>query len=128
MGLRPTNNNVVGTKIGRSPRLFAIANFHFVSFFLLPLAAAGICEMACMKSKPSKKTIMVGIGLDSDGHKRITTGPNFALAGGVQQTHEEMTEKVIKINEKLASKGKTLEEVSREEFDDIAQSVGLRRP
>lgn len=80
------------------------------------------------KSKPAKKAIIVGIGLDSDGHKRITTGPNFALAGGARQTHEEMTEKVIKINEKLASKGKSLEEVSREEFDDIAQSVGLRRP
>ena len=36
-----------------------------------------------------------------------------------------MTEKVIKINEKLASKGKQLENVSAEEFDDIAQSVGL---
>ena len=80
------------------------------------------------KKKPAKKAIIVGIGLDSDGHKRITTGPNFALAGGAQQTHEEMTEKVIKINEKLASKGKSLEEVSREEFDDIAHSVGLQRP
>jgi hypothetical protein len=38
-----------------------------------------------------------------------------------------MTEKAIKINEKLVSKGKTLETVSHEEFDDIAQSVGLRR-
>jgi hypothetical protein len=80
------------------------------------------------KSKPAGKAIMVGIGLDSDGHKRITTGPNFALAGGAQQTHEEMTEKVIKINEKLSAKGKTLEEVTRQEFDDIAHSVGLRRP
>jgi hypothetical protein len=80
------------------------------------------------KGKPVRKAVLVGIGLDSDGHKRITTGPNFALAGGTQQTHEEMTEKVIKINEKLASRGKSLEEASREEFDDIAQSVGLRRP
>jgi len=49
------------------------------------------------------------------------------LVGGSKETHEEMTEKVIKINEKLKSKGKQLEEVSREEFDDIADSVGLRR-
>jgi hypothetical protein len=35
---------------------------------------------------------------------------------------------VIKINEKLAAKGKKLEEVSREELDDIAHSVGLIRP
>jgi len=71
---------------------------------------------------------MLGVGLDSDGHKRVTTGPNFALVGGKEETHEQMTEKVIKINEKLAAKGKRLEEVSREEFDDIADSVGLRRP
>lgn len=70
---------------------------------------------------------MLGLGLDSDGHKRLTTGPNFALAGGSEETHELMTEKVIKINEKLAAKGKQLENVSSEEFDDIANSVGLHR-
>lgn len=68
---------------------------------------------------------MIGVGLDSDGHKRITTGKNFALFGGSEETHEVMTEKVIKINEKLG--GKSLDEISREEFDDIAGSVGLKR-
>ena len=68
---------------------------------------------------------MLGLGLDSDGHKRLTTGPNFVLVGGSQETHASMTEKVIKINEKLAAKGKQLEEVSHEEMDDIAQAVGL---
>lgn len=70
---------------------------------------------------------MVGVGLDGDGHKRVTTGDNFVLAGGSKDTHEVMTEKAIKINEKLRERGKHLEEVSREEFDDIAHSVGLRR-
>ena len=70
---------------------------------------------------------MLGLGLDADGHKRLTTGPNFLLAGGTQETHEAMTEKVIKINEKLSAAGKRLEEVSHEEFDDIAHSVGLRQ-
>ena len=78
------------------------------------------------KKKPRGKALMLGLGLDSDGHKRLTTGPNFVLAGGSQETHEVMTEKAIKINEKLAARGKQLEDVSREEFDDIAQSVGLR--
>jgi hypothetical protein len=78
------------------------------------------------KSKPGK-AILLGLGFDSDGHKRVTTGSNFALVGGSQETHEDMTEKALKINEKLAAKGKQLEEVSREEFDDIAHSVGLRR-
>jgi hypothetical protein len=79
------------------------------------------------KNKKKKAAIMVGVGLDSDGHKRLTTGPNFALLGGSADTHEAMTEKAIKINEKLVAKGKKLEEVSREEFDEIAHSVGLQR-
>lgn len=80
------------------------------------------------KKKPRKKALMLGVGLDNDGHKRLTTGPNFALVGGTEETHAVMTEKAIKINEKLAARGKHLEDVSREEFDDIADSVGLRRP
>ena len=79
------------------------------------------------KRKPRRKAVMLGVGLDSDGKKRITTGPNFALVGGTEETHAVMTEKAIKINEKLAAKGKPLEDVSREEFDDIAGEVGLRR-
>ncbi len=71
--------------------------------------------------------MLLGVGLDSDGHKRITTGPNFALVGGTKETHEEMTEKALKINEKLTARGKQLGELSHEEFDDIAHSVGLRR-
>jgi len=74
-----------------------------------------------------KKAMMLGVGLDDDGHKRVTQGENFALVGGSKETHEVMTEKAIKINEKLRERGKALEEVSREEFDDIAHSVGLRR-
>ena len=70
---------------------------------------------------------MLGVGLDSDGHKRLTTGPNFALVGGSEETHELMTEKVIKINEQLATKGKQLEELGQEEFEDMAQAVGLQR-
>lgn len=77
--------------------------------------------------KKKGKSLLLGVGLDSDGHKRITTGPNFALVGGSKDTHEDMTEKAVKINEKLAKKGKSLDDVSHEEFDDIAQEVGLKR-
>lgn len=71
--------------------------------------------------------MLLGVGLDSDGHKRLTEGVNFLLVGGSKETHELMTEKVIKINEKLKASGKDLDTVSREQFDDIAQSVGLRQ-
>jgi hypothetical protein len=78
------------------------------------------------RSRKTRTALLLGVGLDSDGHKRVTTGSNFALVGGTQETHAEMTEKAIKINEKLIARGKQLETVSREEFDDIARSVGLR--
>ena len=77
--------------------------------------------------KNKRKAALLGVGLDSDGHKRITTGDNFTLVGGSKDTHEQMTEKAIKINEKLKARGKQLETVSREEFDDIAHEVGLKK-
>ena len=79
------------------------------------------------KSKKKRAATLLGLGLDSDGHKRITKGENFTLVGGTQETHEVMTEKAIKINEKLKARGKRLDNVSREEFDDIAHEVGLKK-
>ena len=77
--------------------------------------------------KNNRKAALLGVGLDSDGHKRITKGDNFLLIGGTQETHEVMTEKTIKLNEKLKARGQRLETVSKEEFDDIAQEVGLKK-
>ena len=79
------------------------------------------------KGSKKKKAVLLGLALDSDGHKRITTGPDFALVGGTEESHEVLTEKTIKIKEKLLSRGKTLDTVSPEEFKDIAQSVGLHQ-
>ena len=78
------------------------------------------------EKKKTKKSLLLGMGLDSDGHKRVTTGKNFAMVGGTQDTHEDMVEKAIKINEKLRARGKELEEVCHAEFNDIAHEVGLR--
>jgi hypothetical protein len=84
-----------------------------------------IMSNSVSKKKSKPKALLLGVGLDSDGHKRVTTGPNMLLVGGSKETHAVMTEKALKIHEKL--KGKPLERVSREEFDDIAASVGLQR-
>jgi len=83
--------------------------------------------MSNASKKKIARALMPGVGLDSDGHKRLTTGPNFAPVGGSQETHEQMTEKALKINEKLKARGKQLKTVTREEFDDIAQEVGLKK-
>ena len=78
-------------------------------------------------AKKKSKASLVGVGLDTDGHKRLTRGDNFVLVGGTEETHAAMTEKAIKINEKLKARGKQLENVSREEFTDIALEVGLKQ-
>jgi hypothetical protein len=74
-----------------------------------------------------KKALLLGLGLDGDGHTRITTGKNFALLGGSRDTHEFMVEKAIKFNEVLGKRSKTLEEVSGQEFREIAHEIGLAR-
>ena len=75
-------------------------------------------------SNHDPQAMLLGVGLDnSDGHKRVTRGDNFYLAGGSEETHERMTETVIKFNEKLARKGKDLRELSREEFTDMMREA-----
>ena len=76
-------------------------------------------------SKP--KALLLGLGLDNDDdHVRITRRENFHLLGGSQDTHGRMQEQAIKINEKLTGRGKTLDNVSHEEFVDLAHEVGLK--
>ena len=76
------------------------------------------------KRNESPDAIMLGLGLDNeDGHKRVTSGENFYLVGGSEETHERMAETAIKFNEKLARKGKHLSELSREEFRDMMREV-----
>ena len=73
-----------------------------------------------------KKAWLLGLGLDNeDGHLRITRGRNFHLVGGSQETHGTMQEKALKFNEKLKRRGRRLEEISRDEFRDIAHDIGL---
>jgi hypothetical protein len=71
-----------------------------------------------------RQRMLLGLGFDNkDGHKRITKGDNFYLAGGSEETHERMTETVIKFNEKLSRRGKHLQELSQEEFTDLMREA-----
>lgn len=70
--------------------------------------------------KPGPKAGLIGIGLDNqDGHKRITTGDQFAIVGGSEETHGRMTETVIKTFEELKTRGKHLHQVERSELAEI---------
>jgi hypothetical protein len=77
----------------------------------------------------NSKSLLLGLGLDNrDGHRRITRGDNFRLYGGSRDTHSLMQEKAIKFNEHLKQKGKTLDEITRPEFREIAEKIGLNPP
>lgn len=72
------------------------------------------------KRKKPASAALLGIGLDhDDGHKRITTGEEFAIVGGSEQTHDRMTETVIKTFEELKHRGKTLRQVGPGELAEI---------
>ena len=72
------------------------------------------------KKKPKAKSALLGLGLDNqDGHKRITTGEKFAIVGGSEETHERLTETVIKTFEELKQRGKQLEQVEPVELAEI---------
>ena len=72
------------------------------------------------------KSLLLGLGFDSkDGHLRITKGKNFRLYGGSEETHSQMQEKAIKFNEQLSKRRKGLEDITVEEFYEIANKIGL---
>ncbi len=72
------------------------------------------------KKRRPRRAALLGVGLDNDdGHKRITTGEQFAIIGGSEETHERMTETVVKTFEELKQKGKPLEAVGPKELSEI---------
>lgn len=58
------------------------------------------------RSKPA--VLLLGVGLDGDGEKRITKGRDFLLLGGSKDTHEAMTEHAVRVDEELERRGKRL--------------------
>ena len=76
-----------------------------------------------------KKGLLLGLGLDArDGHTRVTSGANFHLLGGSEETHERMQEKAVRFNEELDKRGKRIEECSVEELHEIAERAKLGQP
>ena len=73
--------------------------------------------------QPKKSSAqLIGVGLDQiDGHKRITQAERFAIVGGSQETHERMTETVIKTFETLDRRGENLDQVDPHQLKDIIQ-------
>ena len=80
------------------------------------------------KKRPKRgRNGLLGLGLDNDdGHRRITTGDRFAILGGSAETHERMTETVVKTFEELKQRGKDLSEVRPVELADIIKKASPR--
>lgn len=70
---------------------------------------------------------MLGIGLDnSDGHRRITRGERFSVVGGSEETHDKMTETLIKTFEELKHRGKDLNDTDPRELAEILHKTTPR--
>ena len=73
------------------------------------------------------KRHLLGLGLDgNDGHKRLTRGEGFTLAGGSESTHERMTGVVMRTTEDLARKGRSLADADPREVADLLRKHGER--
>jgi len=63
---------------------------------------------------------LLGLAFDAkDGHKRLTRGPNFFLAGGSEETHGLMRDTIIRVNEELDARGLELADVTPDELRDL---------
>jgi len=72
------------------------------------------------KKEQTAKGHLLGLGLDNkDGHKRLTRGEDFSIVGGSEETHEKMTETLVKTFEELNGRGKNLQTVEKEELKDL---------
>jgi hypothetical protein len=80
-----------------------------------------------MDWKEKYTKLLLGLGFDAkDGHTRITKGKNFYLLGGSKNTHAQMQEASIKLNEQLKKRKKTLDQITEKEFVEITDKIGLK--
>lgn len=78
--------------------------------------------MIVVPKKDTQQAHLLGVGLDNDdGHKRITQAEEFSIVGGSENTHERMTETVIKTFEDMKNDGKTLSNIEPEQLSDLLQ-------
>ena len=65
---------------------------------------------------------LFGVGLDGDdGHRRLTRAEKFSIVGGSEETHDRMTETLVKTFEDLSRKGRSLEETDKKELSELLE-------
>ena len=78
-----------------------------------------------MSSGIRRKIIrLLGVGFDADdGHVRITSGDKFDVVMGSNESHEYITELIMKIEEELDVQGLDLDELSPEQLGEIVKHL-----
>lgn len=73
-----------------------------------------------MSNAGNRQAHLLGIGLDGkDGHRRLTRSDQFSIVGGSEETHDRMTETLVKTCEDLSRKGKSLDEADKKELSEL---------
>lgn len=82
-----------------------------------------------MADRQTRQTLrlLMGIGLDGDGHARVTAGEDFVLLGGTEATHSHLQEGVERFRETLARMGTDLQRATHDEMLEAAEESGLLR-
>ena len=69
------------------------------------------------KPKEQQRAFLLGIATDNeDGHKRITRSEQFSIVGGSEETHEKMTQTMIKTFKDIQNSGRLLNELEPQEL------------
>ncbi len=71
--------------------------------------------------------LLMGLGLDGDGHTRITRGEDFLLLGGTEATHGKMQQGVERLHEALDRMGTSFQHATPEELREAAGRSGMAR-
>jgi len=79
------------------------------------------------RREQSSHRLLMGFGLDSDGHARVTNGEDYVLLGGSENTHGRMQDEVERFRDVLQRMGTDLQRASTDEVVEAAHESGLIR-
>ncbi|MHC4958305.1 MAG: hypothetical protein ACYTGN_08000 [Planctomycetota bacterium] len=81
--------------------------------------------MADRRLDDEPRRFLLGVGLDSDGHARVTKSEQYFLLGGSEETHSVMRDTVETFTDTLRKMGTTLDHASDDEMLEAAFEAGL---
>jgi hypothetical protein len=70
---------------------------------------------------------LIALGLDSDDHEdeeRLTRGQQSLILGGSPETHAELRETALRMEQELERRGRRLGELDPTELADLATAIG----